>query len=245
MTMKLSEQLLETELAEQVKNFVIARCYASISEVQRQFKLGFNRAARIVDKLESQGVIAPMNEEGVRLSLIVTDTQQSWWNALPEIWKKVFITHLYYKQRIYSFDMDWYHSLSETELREKTDLIHVLSLKRINIIGDESVTTLPDLSIFPCLQSLTVRNTGIRDVSQLADCEPLVFLDLAMNQIEDIQPLLQLSCLERLNLTGNPIADHQLEMQIMAACHQRREENKKYRKILEGARVQMEKYYDC
>ncbi|TNG86494.1 DNA translocase FtsK, partial [Testudinibacter aquarius] len=33
----------------------------SISSIQRNFKLGFNRAARIVDQMEAQGILSSPN----------------------------------------------------------------------------------------------------------------------------------------------------------------------------------------
>ncbi|MBQ9406311.1 MAG: DNA translocase FtsK 4TM domain-containing protein [Desulfovibrio sp.] len=48
-------------LYEEVKKFVSVQEHVSISSVQRQFEIGFNRAARIVTQLERDGVIGPAN----------------------------------------------------------------------------------------------------------------------------------------------------------------------------------------
>ncbi len=50
------------ELLEEVVEFIIERQKASTSLIQRQFRVGFNRAARIVEELENFGVIG--QEEG-------------------------------------------------------------------------------------------------------------------------------------------------------------------------------------
>ena len=44
--------------------FIIEKERASIGLLQRQFKIGFNRAARIMDQLEEAGVVGP--EEGTK-----------------------------------------------------------------------------------------------------------------------------------------------------------------------------------
>jgi len=40
-------------------NFIREKGKASTSMVQRQFKIGYNRAARIIDQMESRGVVGP------------------------------------------------------------------------------------------------------------------------------------------------------------------------------------------
>lgn len=39
---------------------------ASVSAVQRKFKLGYNRAARMIERMELEGVVTPMNSNGSR-----------------------------------------------------------------------------------------------------------------------------------------------------------------------------------
>lgn len=53
-------------LLAEVRGFVVESGKASISAVQRHFKLGYNRAARLVEALERQGVVAPMDSSGTR-----------------------------------------------------------------------------------------------------------------------------------------------------------------------------------
>ena len=43
----------------EVQAFVSEQGRASISLVQRRFKIGFNRAARLVEQLEHDGIIGP------------------------------------------------------------------------------------------------------------------------------------------------------------------------------------------
>ena len=48
------------DLFDEVMEFVIATGTTSVSSIQRKFKVGFNRAARIMDQMEEQGIVSPM-----------------------------------------------------------------------------------------------------------------------------------------------------------------------------------------
>ena len=49
----------EDDLFNDVLDFVTGEGTASISKIQRRFKIGFNRAARLVEALEAQGIVDP------------------------------------------------------------------------------------------------------------------------------------------------------------------------------------------
>lgn len=53
-------------LFDQAVSFVIEKRRASISGVQRQFRIGYNRAARIVEQMEAQGIVSPPGHNGNR-----------------------------------------------------------------------------------------------------------------------------------------------------------------------------------
>lgn len=53
-------------LLSEAKAFVIESGRASISAVQRKFKIGYNRAAHLIEDLERQGVVSPMDNSGAR-----------------------------------------------------------------------------------------------------------------------------------------------------------------------------------
>ena len=44
--------------------YVIEAGEASISKIQRRFKIGYNRAARIVEKMEEEGLLAQSDGTG-------------------------------------------------------------------------------------------------------------------------------------------------------------------------------------
>ena len=46
--------------------FVTQARKASISSVQRRFKIGYNRAARIIDMMEDEGIVSKANHVGKR-----------------------------------------------------------------------------------------------------------------------------------------------------------------------------------
>lgn len=56
--------------------FVIETQKASASLLQRRFKLGYNRAARIIDLLEERGIIGPPNGSKPREVLVKLDEQE-------------------------------------------------------------------------------------------------------------------------------------------------------------------------
>lgn len=52
------------ELYQQAKDLVLSTGQASISYIQRRMKIGYNRAARIIEMMEEEGVIGPPGEAG-------------------------------------------------------------------------------------------------------------------------------------------------------------------------------------
>ena len=46
--------------------FVVESRRASISAVQRKFRIGYNRAARLIETMETAGLVSEMNSNGNR-----------------------------------------------------------------------------------------------------------------------------------------------------------------------------------
>ncbi|MGN6955179.1 DNA translocase FtsK, partial [Neisseria sp. P0015.S004] len=42
---------------------------ASISNIQRQLRIGYNRAARLIDQMEADGIVSPAENNGNRTIL--------------------------------------------------------------------------------------------------------------------------------------------------------------------------------
>ncbi|SHK52617.1 recombination associated protein RdgC [Halomonas caseinilytica] len=57
---------VEDPLMPEVRGFVIESGTAAVSAVQRQFKLGYNRAARLIEALERADVVSSMDNRGSR-----------------------------------------------------------------------------------------------------------------------------------------------------------------------------------
>lgn len=62
-------------LYDQVVEFVIQTRKASISAVQRRFKIGYNRAARLVEEMERTGIVGPL-DGGFRDVLVATVAEE-------------------------------------------------------------------------------------------------------------------------------------------------------------------------
>ena len=60
----------EDPLYDEAVRFVTERQMASISSVQRQFRVGYNRAARLIETMEETGVIGPPESGGKRQVLV-------------------------------------------------------------------------------------------------------------------------------------------------------------------------------
>jgi S-DNA-T family DNA segregation ATPase FtsK/SpoIIIE len=56
----------QDELYDQAVAFVTESRRASISSVQRQLRIGYNRAARLVEEMEAAGVVSPPEHNGQR-----------------------------------------------------------------------------------------------------------------------------------------------------------------------------------
>ena len=70
-------------LYNEIVEFVISTQKASASLLQRKFKLGYNRAARIIDLLEERGIIGPQNGSKPR-EVLVTLNETATSNNIEE-----------------------------------------------------------------------------------------------------------------------------------------------------------------
>jgi S-DNA-T family DNA segregation ATPase FtsK/SpoIIIE len=58
------------ELYDEAVSFVIESRRASISAVQRKLRIGYNRAARIIEAMEMAGLVSEMSSNGSREVLV-------------------------------------------------------------------------------------------------------------------------------------------------------------------------------
>ncbi|HBO2594082.1 TPA: cell division protein FtsK [Pseudomonas aeruginosa] len=61
-----SEELADDLLYPEAVRFVRETRRASISAIQRKLKIGYNRAARMLEQMELSGVVTPMKSDGSR-----------------------------------------------------------------------------------------------------------------------------------------------------------------------------------
>lgn len=70
-------------LLEMAAKFVVDNQKPSISGIQRNFRIGYNRAARIIETLELLGLVTEPGEMGNRTVLFNNFDQ--WWSAVESL----------------------------------------------------------------------------------------------------------------------------------------------------------------
>ena len=71
-----SDEEYEDPLYNEIKDYVIQAGKVSASLLQRKYRLGYNRAARIIDLLEERGIVGPQNGSKPREVLIKKESQE-------------------------------------------------------------------------------------------------------------------------------------------------------------------------
>jgi len=66
----------EDPLYDQAVQVVMETRKASISGVQRRLKIGYNRAARMVESMEAAGLVGPLQSNGTREILVPTTSAE-------------------------------------------------------------------------------------------------------------------------------------------------------------------------
>jgi len=66
----------EDSIYDEARDLVIEREQASVSMLQRKFKIGYNRAARLIDSLEESGVVGPHEGSKPRRVLVSKEAEQ-------------------------------------------------------------------------------------------------------------------------------------------------------------------------
>ena len=65
----------QDELYDQARELVIEMQTASVSLLQRRFRVGYNRAARLVDQLEVNGIVGPSEGSKPRKVLVTAEVE--------------------------------------------------------------------------------------------------------------------------------------------------------------------------
>ena len=74
----------QDELTEDAIAFIFKSKQASVSMLQRRFRIGYNRAARIIDEIEEKGIIGPSDGSRPRQLLISEEEYYGGYEAEPE-----------------------------------------------------------------------------------------------------------------------------------------------------------------
>lgn len=72
----------QDELTEDAIDFIFKSGQASVSMLQRRFRIGYNRAARIIDEIEEKGIIGPQDGARARQLLI---SEEMYYGGLSDI----------------------------------------------------------------------------------------------------------------------------------------------------------------
>ena len=72
-----SEDEYDDPIYNEIVDFAVQTGKISASLIQRKFRLGYNRAARIVDLLEERGIIGPPNGSKPREVLVKLESQNN------------------------------------------------------------------------------------------------------------------------------------------------------------------------
>ena len=67
----------EEPLYNEIVEFVVTQGKASASLLQRRFRLGYNRAARVIDLMEERGIIGPSNGSKPREVLVKLENKNN------------------------------------------------------------------------------------------------------------------------------------------------------------------------
>lgn len=68
---------VDDELFEEAVQFVIERQMASVSMLQRKFRIGYTRAARLIDEMEARNIVGPYDGSRPRAVLISNQDEAS------------------------------------------------------------------------------------------------------------------------------------------------------------------------
>ena len=69
----MARAVMSSEFLEEAIEFVVSNNQGSASMLQRKFKIGFNRAARLIDSMEERGIVGPSEGSKPRKVLITKE----------------------------------------------------------------------------------------------------------------------------------------------------------------------------
>jgi len=70
-------ELVEDELFDEAVNLIIESNQASVSLLQRRLRIGYTRAARLIDEMEAKGIVGPYEGSKPRRVLVGRDRENT------------------------------------------------------------------------------------------------------------------------------------------------------------------------
>lgn len=150
---------------------------------------------------------------------------ESIWDNLDDYWKDIVLAHV--KLGYFSISNSWFGDMKDGDpdifeeyylhfgklfKREitKDEIKSISSIKHFNlqVLG---IQNLKPLKYFD-LQSLCAYSNDIKNVEDISNQKNLEVVDLSMNQINDVTPLLKLSKLYAIEISGNPIPNNEIPL---------------------------------
>ena len=100
-----TKQEVEDELYDEAVQLVVEMQTASVSMLQRRFRVGYTRAARLIDAMEMNGVVGPYEGSKPR-EVLINDVQEKFLKSLIVLQLGFYIVFLLYtilsdKERAY------------------------------------------------------------------------------------------------------------------------------------------------
>ena len=150
---------------------------------------------------------------------------ESIWDNLDDYWKDIVLAHV--KLGYFSISNSWFGDMKDGDpdifeeyylhfgklfKREitKDEIKLISSIKHFNIQA-LGIQDLKPLKYFD-LHSLCAYSNDIKNIEDISSQNNLEVIDLSMNQINDVTPLLKLSKLYAIEISGNPIPNNEIPL---------------------------------
>lgn len=150
---------------------------------------------------------------------------ESIWDNLDNYWKDIVLAHV--KLDYFSISDSWFGDMKDGDpdvfeeyylhfgklfKREitKDEINSISSIKHFNLQA-LGIQDLKPLNYFD-LNSLCAYSNDIDSVEQISNLKNLEVVDLSMNKINDLTPLLKLSKLRAIDISGNPVPNNEIPL---------------------------------
>jgi hypothetical protein len=150
---------------------------------------------------------------------------ESIWDNLDNYWKDIVLAHV--KLDYFSISDSWFGDMKDGDpdifeeyflqfgklfkreiTKDEIDSISLIKHFNLQALG---IQDLKPLNYFD-LKSLCAYSNNIDSVEQISNLKNLEVIDLSMNKINDLTPLLKLSKLRAIDISGNPVPKNEIPL---------------------------------